>query len=120
MLVEALVQHHVPGKKVSEVSEEIIAVATREAELLFELLDGIRPPDIGILSPRQVEHIAAYSQARQRAYAVEVLKQELENITSGTSQKFEHLRPGLLWAVELLSVRLYSGELENPDVNLCN
>lgn len=46
LLTERLLEHHVPGKNISELPEEVVAIARREAELLFELLDESHPPDI--------------------------------------------------------------------------
>lgn len=103
-LIERLVEHHVPGKNISELPEEVIAIARREAELLFEILDELRPPDIGVLATRQVERIAAHSRIRQLQDNIETLKSELEPLKS--SPKFEHLESGLLWAVEVLSNKL--------------
>lgn len=105
LLTERLLEHHVPGKNISELPEEVVAIARREAELLFKLLDELRPSDIAVLSSRQVERISAHARLRQRAESIEALKEELELLKSETSQKFEHLRSGLLWAVEILSTR---------------
>lgn len=105
LLVERLIGHHVPGKNLSEIPEEVLTIARREAELLFKLLDELRPSDIAVLSSRQVERISAHARLRQRAESIEALKEELELLKSETSQKFEHLRSGLLWAVEVLSTR---------------
>jgi len=103
-LIERLVEHHAPGKNISELPEEVIAIARREAELLFEILDQLRPPDIGVLATRQVERIAAYARIRQLQDSIETLKSELEPLRS--SPKFEHLESGMLWAIEVLSDRL--------------
>lgn len=97
-LVERLLEHHVPGKNISELPEEVVAIARREAELLFELLDELRPSDMNI------ERIAAHSRIRQLQDNIETLKSELEPLQ--TSPKFEHLESGLLWAIQVLSNKL--------------
>lgn len=101
-IVEKLFEHHAPGKPFSEIPAEIRNRAEAEARLLLEVLDGLRPPDIMVLANRQIERVAAWAKQEQLRETVEWLKSELEQ----TSERYDHLRTGLQWAVEVLSTRV--------------
>lgn len=107
-IVQELLSRHLPGKIISEIHPAFRKAAEEEAILLLEILDGLRPPDIMVLANRQIERISASARQAQLLDCVEALKQEMQNLEHSTSEKYEHLRSGLLWAVNVLSSRLTS------------
>lgn len=101
-IVDKLFEHHAPGKIISEIPGEVREMAEAEARLLLEVLDGLRPPDIMVLANRQIERVAAWAKQEQIRETVEWLKEEVEQ----TSERYEHLRSGLQWAIATLSARI--------------
>jgi len=104
-LTEALVGLHAPGKSFFDLPTEARDMAIREAEVILEVLDGLRPPDIGTLSERQVEKVTAWAKDRHLQETVEDLKTEVRRLTS---ERHDHLKAGLQWAIEVLSTKLGS------------
>lgn len=104
-IVEKLFEHHAPGKLISEIPSEIREMAEAEARLLLEVLDGLRPPDIMVLANRQIERIAAWAKQQQLLETIELLREE---VNTQNSERFEHLKAGIQWAVELLGSQLVS------------
>jgi hypothetical protein len=107
-IVQELLSRHLPGKIISEINPEFRKAAEEEAVLLLKILDGLRPPDIMVLANRQIERVSAWARQEELLRCVEVLRGELQNLEESTSEKYEHLKSGLLWAVSILSSGLIS------------
>jgi len=107
-IVQEILSRHLPGKIISEIHPDLREAAKKEAELLLEVLDGLRPPDIMVLANRQIERIAASARQSQLSDCIAVLKEEMQNLEHSTSQQYGHLKSGLLWAIDVLSSRTAS------------
>lgn len=101
-LVAGLLEVYVPGKKISEISSEVLEIATDEAVLVLKIIDGLRPPDVQILSERQVERVSASARNQELLKILELLRTELQN----SEERHGHLMPGIRWAIETVATRL--------------